>query len=75
LINLREQLEKNIAKLHEIEFKISRMTFDSKIVARKMLYPGVEIYIHGLRYYAEVALQKVVLRLENDKIVAGGHSG
>lgn len=75
LINLREQLERNIAKLHEIEFKVSKMTFDSKIIARKILYPGVEVHIHGLRYYAEVALQKVVLRLENDKIVAGGYSG
>lgn len=75
LINLREQLEKNITRLHELEDKISRMTFDSLIVARKMLYSGVEVFIHNTRYYTEINLQKVILRYDGEKIVAGGYSG
>lgn len=74
LINLREQLEKNIARLHELENKISRISFDSKIIARKALYPGVEVFIHNTRYYSEILLQKVVLRFDGEKIVAGGYS-
>lgn len=74
LINLREQLEKNIVKLHELEDTISKITFDSKIIARKLLHAGVEVLIHNARFYPTVDLPKAVLKFENGQIVAGGYS-
>ncbi|AMW33126.1 hypothetical protein SAMN04488510_10581 [Fervidobacterium changbaicum] len=75
LINLREQLEKNLQRKQELEKKISEMRYHCEIVARKMLYPGVEVYIHDAKYLADRPLPKVVLRYEDGKVVAGGYSG
>jgi len=75
LINLRNQLETNLARLTELEEKIQKMRFDSQIIARKMLYQGVEAIIYNSRYYAETALPKVVLKYDGEKIIAGGYGG
>ncbi|MGB4261997.1 MAG: FapA family protein [Fervidobacterium sp.] len=75
LINLRNQLETNLAKLNELEERVQKMRFDSQIIARKMLYQGVEVVIYNSRYYAEIPLQKVVLKYDGEKIVAGGYAG
>jgi uncharacterized protein (DUF342 family) len=74
LINLRDQVEKNIAKLNELEQKLTTMSFNSKIVARKLLHAGVEVTIHNNRFYSTVDLAKVVLRFDGEKVVAGGYS-
>jgi len=75
LINLREQLEKNLNKKHELELKIASSKFDCEIIARKTLYPGVEVQIHDAKFISDRPLPKVVLRYEDGKIVAGGYSG
>lgn len=75
LINLRDQLEKNLQRKQELERKINEMKYQCEIVARKTLYPGVEVHMHDAKYTADIPLPKVVLRYEDGKIVAGGYSG
>ena len=72
---MRNQLETNLARLTELEEKVQKMRFDSQIIARKMLYQGVEAVIYNSRYYAETALPKVVLKYDGEKIIAGGYGG
>ncbi|QTA37812.1 DUF342 domain-containing protein [Thermosipho ferrireducens] len=73
LIAVREQLEKNIKRLHEIEEIITNTKSNAKIVARKIIHPGVEVVVQNLKHYINVALKKAVLKLENNKIVVGGY--
>lgn len=75
LINLRAELEKNMRKLEELQQKMGKMRFSAEIIARKVLYPGVEVVIHDARYYSEQQLPKVVLRYEDGKIFVGGYAG
>lgn len=75
LINLREQLEKSLNRKHELEIKISSSKYQCEVIARKVLYPGVEVHMHDAKFVADRKLPKVVLRYEDGKIVAGGYSG
>ncbi|MBB6062965.1 hypothetical protein HNP65_001428 [Thermosipho japonicus] len=73
LLNIKEQLEKNKKRLDEIEEMINKIKVDAKVVARKVIYPGVEIMLQGLKYYINKPLTKAVLRIENDNIIVGGY--
>ncbi|WP_232617937.1 hypothetical protein [Thermosipho africanus] len=52
---------------------INKIKVDAKVVARKIIYPGVEIMLQGLKYYINKPLNKAVLRIENDNIIVGGY--
>ncbi|SHN62436.1 DUF342 domain-containing protein [Fervidobacterium gondwanense] len=75
LINLREQLERNLKRKQELEEKLSVMRYQCSVVARKVLYPGVEVFMHDARYMTDRPLPKVVLKYEDGKIIAGGYGG
>ncbi|ABR31379.1 polymerase [Thermosipho melanesiensis] len=74
LMVIKEQLEKNTVRLHEIEEKIQSTKVNAKIVAKKIIYPGVEVAIQGVKYYINKPMSKVVLKLADEKIVVGGYS-
>lgn len=75
MINLRNNIETAEKELEEIRQRMKQKYASAKIVARKMMHPGVEICIFDKRYYNDKSLQKVLLVIENDQIRVGGYSG
>lgn len=75
MINLRSNIETAEKELEEIQQRMKQKYTSAKIVARKMMHPGVEICIFDKRYYNDKPLQKVLLVIENDQIRVGGYSG
>ncbi len=73
LISVREQLEKNVNRLNELEGKIRSMQLDAKVIARKIVYAGVEIVINRSRYYVDRELSKAVFKSDGEKILVGGY--
>ncbi len=73
LISVREQLEKNVNRLNELEGKIRAMQLDAKVIARKIVYAGVEIVINRSRYYVDRELPKAVFKSDGEKILVGGY--
>ncbi len=73
LISVREQLERNINRLNELEKKIREMQFDAKIIARKIVFSGVEIVINRTRYYVDREIPKAVFKSDGEKILLGGY--
>jgi len=75
MINLRNSIELAERELEEIQIRMKQKYMFAKVIARKILHPGVEIYIFDRRYYNDKALQKVLLVVENEQIRVGGYSG
>lgn len=75
LINLRNNVEVMEKELEEIQKNVRQKYTTAKVVARKVMHPGVEVNIFDKRYYNERAIQKVVVLIENDEIRVGGYSG
>ncbi|AEH51138.1 DUF342 domain-containing protein [Pseudothermotoga thermarum] len=77
LINLRDSVEKASQELKMLEIEIYEKYKSAKIVARKILHPGVEAQILQKKFYADKALEKVIIELDNEnrEIRLGGYSG
>ncbi|MEJ5229992.1 MAG: FapA family protein [Pseudothermotoga sp.] len=75
MINLRNTIEMNEKQLQELEAQIKEKLTRAKVIARKILHPGVEVTIFEKRFYADRALEKAVVLVENQEIRLGGYSG
>ena len=75
MINLRNNVEMVERELEEIQRRMREKYMFAKVVARRVLHPGVEICIFDKRYYNDKSLQKVLLVLEDEQVRVGGYSG
>ncbi len=75
MINLRNNIEVAERELEEIQKRIREKYTFAKVIARRVLHPGVEISIFDKRYYNDKALQKVLVVIENEQVRIGGYSG
>ncbi len=75
MINLRNTIEMNEKQLRELEAHIREKFSRSKVVARKVLHPGVEVVIFEKKFYSDKRFEKVVILMENHEIRLGGYSG
>ncbi|MBT1247366.1 MULTISPECIES: FapA family protein [unclassified Thermosipho (in: thermotogales)] len=74
LMVIKEQLEKNTKRFHEIEEKINKTKVNARIVIKRIVHPGVEVSIQGIKYYINKGMPKVILKLSEGKVVVGGYS-
>jgi len=74
MINLRNTIEMNEKQLQELQVQIKEKLTRAKVIARKILHPGVEITIFEKRFYADRTLEKAVVLVENQEIRLGGYS-
>lgn len=74
MINLRNTIEMNEKQLQELEAQIKEKLTHAKVIARKILHPGVEVTIFEKRFYADRTLEKVIVLVENQEIRLGGYS-
>ncbi|MFN3283585.1 MAG: DUF342 domain-containing protein [Pseudothermotoga sp.] len=74
MINLRNTIEVNEKKLQELESQIKERFNRAKVIARKVLHPGVEVIIFEKKFYADRSFEKCVILLENQEIRLGGYS-
>ncbi len=74
MINLRNTIEMNEKQLQELEAQIKEKLTRAKVIARKILHPGVEVTIFEKRFYADRTLEKVIVLVENQEIRLGGYS-
>ncbi len=75
LINLRDTIERSTNEVKTLETEAYEKYKTAKVVARKILHPGVEVKILEKKFYSEKTLEKVVILLESGEVRVGGYSG
>lgn len=75
MINLRNTIEMNEKQLQELESQIRERFSRAKVIARKILHPGVEVIIFEKKFYSDKSIERAVVLIENQEIRLGGYSG
>lgn len=70
---LLEELEEIKERLDLLKQKIQSSKESAFIIARRVVYPGVEIIIHKKKFVPNVPVTKVIFKLENDEISMHGY--
>jgi hypothetical protein len=71
---LKSQIETLKKKKDEIKERINNIKLTGKIMARNTLYANVTAIIRGQKFRSNISYPKVVLMLENSKIIMKGYS-
>jgi len=71
---LKQNLRENLVKLEKLRQELAYMSRDATIIARKVIYPGVELLIKNQKYYVERPLKKVIAKLVGGEIKFRGFS-
>lgn len=74
MINLRNSIEVAEKELEEIQQRLRQTYTLAKVIARKTMHPGVEVYMFDKRYYNDKPLQKVCIVIEAEQVRVGGYS-
>lgn len=74
MINLRNTIEVNEKQLQELQSQIKEKFSRAKVIARKILHPGVEVIIFEKKFYSDRSIEKAVILIENQEIRLGGYS-
>jgi len=74
LINLKEAIQKNESELNELVKKAQEMVAEAKVVAKEMIFPGVEIVMFNRIFHVEKPIVKAVVYYRDGEIRVGGYS-
>jgi len=73
LINLRESLDRNRKEYEALKEDSEKKAKGAQIIARSVLYPGVEISIFDRKFYVERILKKAIVFYQDGEIKIGGY--
>jgi hypothetical protein len=74
LINLRNSIESTEKELQTIEQQVKDRFSHAKVIAKRILHPGVEIMIFEKRFYTDKSFEKAIVLIENQEVRLGGYS-
>lgn len=75
LINLRESLDRNRKEFEILKEDSEKKAKNAQIIAKNVLYPGVEISIFDRKFYVERILKKAIVFYQDGEIKIGGYKG
>ena len=71
---LKSSLRENLMKLEKLRQELAYTSRAAAVIAREIIYPGVELLIKDQKYYVEKPLKKVIIKLIDGEIKFRGFS-